>query len=138
MNCHFCNREAVDRCFSCGELFCEEHGRVDCRRCETAIAPGDCRQDRVSARPLSPSARPGWWRPQPAEDFDPPACYECKGLARVVCRNCGSYYCWEHAGKNGLCAECARSSRIGTLILLIIFGLIAGMVVLSWLEVQLP
>ena len=103
--CQFCNRDAVSRCYACGDLVCDEHqGRENCYRCETAIAAGDRRADRIGAMPLGNNARPGWWRPIPAEDYEPPSCYECKGLARAVCRNCQSRYCPQHAGKHDLCA----------------------------------
>ncbi len=108
MHCYLCQREAVDRCYNCGELFCEEHGSVNCVRCETGIMAGDSRADRISSVPRAQTTRTGWWRPQPAEDYEPPACYECEGLARYVCTNCGNRYCPEHAGKNRLCGQCQR------------------------------
>jgi hypothetical protein len=118
MQCYRCQREAVDRCYTCGALFCDEHGDVNCQRCDTAIAPGDCRADRIAARPLPALQQHGWWRPQRAEDFEPPACYQCRGLARAVCRNCESRYCPEHAGANGLCARCMKSSTFGLVMLI--------------------
>jgi hypothetical protein len=130
MHCHLCDREAVDRCYTCGELFCDEHGRVNCNRCATAITAEDARPDRVSEARLSktPAGRPGWWRPQPAENYDPPACHECRGLARYVCVQCGSRYCRDHAGKQGMCAQCQRSLRGGNLFLLILALVLGGMV----------
>lgn len=91
---------------------------MDCVRCETAIAAGDPRPDRITASRMPSTYRPGWWRPQIAEEYEPPACYHCKGLARRRCRNCGSRYCPEHAGKNDLCADCAHSSWLGIYVLL--------------------
>ena len=82
---------------------------------------------------LVPAARLAWWRPQPAEDFEPPACHVCTGLTRLICRNCERYFCKEHAGSHGLCAECAWSARLGTLILVILFGGIAALIVAGWL-----
>src|SRR5437773_2714137 len=103
MNCHICGQEAVERCFTCGELFCAGHGaghgKPNCMRCETGFMPGDRRADRICAVPLGKTARPGWWRPQEADDFEPPSCYECKGLARRSCMHCERLYCSEHAGK---------------------------------------
>jgi hypothetical protein len=118
MHCYRCERAAVDRCYTCGALFCEEHGNVNCEQCDTAIAPGDCRPDRITARPRTERPQQPWWRPQPADDFEPPSCYQCRGLARRVCRNCRNRYCPEHAGKNDLCAACMRSSNVGLLVLL--------------------
>ena len=34
-----------------------------------------------------------WWRPRQAEEYSPPACYQCRGIARNVCINCGDRYC---------------------------------------------
>lgn len=116
MNCHICGEEAVDRCYNCGELFCQLHGKINCIRCETGFMPGDRRADRISVVMLGKSARPGWWRPQEAEEYDPPACYQCKGLARRICRNCRNVYCPEHAGKGGLSLACENSARLGAVI----------------------
>ena len=135
MNCHICHKEAVDRCYTCGELFCAEHGDINCRRCETGIVAGDSRTDRVSAVLLTTkSSRPGWWRPQPAEDYDPPACYECQGLARYVCADCRARYCREHAGKNGLCEQCQRSTRGGTIMLVVLFIILGSLTVLGLVQ----
>ncbi len=134
MHCHICHQEAVGRCYTCGGLFCEEHGRVDCTRCATAIAAGDPRPDRISAVPMKSAYRPGWWRPQPAEDFEPPACYECQGLARRVCRNCGCYYCPDHAGPANLCAGCSRSSWLGIYLLLGTAILIGALLLFGFLS----
>lgn len=122
MVCHICGAEAVDRCYSCGDLFCPEHGKTkhgktDCVRCSTGIRAGDRRADRISAAVLVKNARPGWWRPQEAEEYDPPACYACGGLARRRCYNCHDLFCAEHAGKRGLCLACEKSARTGTLLL---------------------
>ncbi len=132
MHCHLCNQEAVDRCYTCGELFCADHGRVNCRSCETGIAAGDGREERVSARPLAKAGRPGWWRPQPAEDFEPPACHQCKGLARRVCMDCQGLYCPDHAGKNGRCSLCEKNTRSGTLFLAIFFTIFAAVLALAF------
>ena len=128
MPCHICGQEAVERCFTCGKLFCAQHGQVNCQRCQTAIAPGDRRADRVSAEPMADRQGPAWWRPQLAEDYEPPACYVCQGLARKTCRNCERLFCGEHAGPAGLCRECGRSSQLSLLILIGILGLMAAMI----------
>jgi hypothetical protein len=126
MSCHICGQEAVDRCYTCGQLFCEKHGQVNCSRCETGIAPGDNRADRVSAGRLrdEPEGRKAWWRAQPAEDYELPSCHICQGLARRVCRNCELHYCAEHAGPSQLCQTCGRSSLMG------IWCLLGGMAIL--------
>ena len=127
MKCHLCSQEPVGRCYTCGELFCVHHGTVDCQRCETAFAPGDRRADRISLRPLPPKVRYGWWRPIPAEDFDPPGCYICTGLTRTVCRNCNQLFCKEHSGYEGLCETCTRSANLG---LYVFLGALGGMALL--------
>src|SRR5262245_50043698 len=132
MACHICGEEAIDRCDNCGKLFCAAHGRADCIRCQTGIMPGDRRADRFSAVLLAATARPRWWRPQPAEEFEPPACYECKGLARRRCKNCGSLMCALHAAKNGLCLECEKSARIGVFTLLALFVGLFVLIVISY------
>lgn len=133
MNCHICGDEAVGRCFACGNLFCHRHGTEDCERCETAIAPGDRRGDRISQRPLPPRARFGWWRPIPAEDFEPPGCYLCQGLTRQTCRNCQQRFCPEHAGYPGMCQPCSRSARLGLYVLFAALAVIGGLISLSLL-----
>jgi len=130
--CHACPEEAVGRCYTCGELFCARHGDVHCYRCTAAIAEGDPRPDRVSAQRLGNGSRPAWWRPQQAEDYEPPACYECKGLARQVCGHCGSVYCAQHAGSGGLCAACSRSSYFGLVALVSIVAVIGGLMLVGW------
>lgn len=118
MTCHICKAEAVTRCYNCGELVCEQHSKTDvCASCSTGIVPGDPRA--VSERPLPKQGKHGWWRPQEAEEYVPPACYECQGLSRGVCRNCQNRYCPEHAGPNGLCKDCGNSANLGTYVLLI-------------------
>lgn len=110
--CHICKAEAVTRCYTCGELVCEEHGKnANCPRCSTGFTAADSRS--ISELPLPKSQAKGWWRPQEAEEFKPAACYECKGLARGVCRNCQSHFCPEHAGANGLCKGCEKSANLG-------------------------
>ena len=129
MACQWCVREAVSRCYSCGDLVCEAHqghgkGSENCLRCETAILAGDYRTDRVSrVSPASKLFKVAWWRPIPAEDYDPPSCYLCQGLARQVCRHCRERYCLEHGSRDGLCRPCERSSLLGLIVLgLILFG----------------
>ena len=135
MTCHICDHEAVGRCYTCGGLFCEVHGSVNCVRCETGIVPGDSRDDRISRVRLTETARPNWWRPQEAEDYEPPACAVCQGLARNVCIQCGDRYCGTHAGQNGLCSPCQRKLRGGNLLLAL---LIIGMGVLTALGLLQP
>jgi hypothetical protein len=134
MYCHICQDEAVGRCYTCGGLFCAAHGQVNCTRCETAVAAGDPRPDRFSVVPMASTYRPGWWRPQVAEAFDPPACYQCKGLARRICRHCSCHYCPEHAGRGNMCAACARSSWLGIVILLTTLFLLGILVLAGYLS----
>ena len=130
MSCHICGQEAIDRCYTCGQLFCGEHGRVNCIRCETGIAPADNRADRISAGRLrdEKTGRVAWWRAQEAEDFEPPSCHICQGLARRVCRNCQQHYCAEHAGPSYLCQTCGRSSLLGIWCLLGGLAIMGGIV----------
>src|SRR5262245_21897072 len=128
--CHICGKEAVGRCFTCGNLFCHDHGETNCLRCETGIVEGDYRADRVTVAPRPADRRASWWRPQVADDFEPPACYICHGLTRLVCRNGQSLYCPEHAGASGLCIRCDRSSRLGLYIflgMLLLLALLAAL-----------
>ena len=124
MNCHICQAEAVARCYSCGELVCEAHGKSDhCPRCSSGISAGDPRA--VSRRPIvKDQQQAGWWRPQQAEEYKPPECYECKSLARGVCRNCAGTFCPEHAGVNGLCKACMLSANLGIYVFLGLFALV--------------
>ena len=85
-----------------------------------------------TAGPTSSVAR-SWWRPLVAEEYQPPACYECKGLARGVCRNCHSKYCAEHAGGTGLCKACNRSANMGLYVFAVVFGLMLLLFVINWL-----
>ena len=133
MNCHICGTEAMGRCYSCGSLFCEAHGDdINCQQCATGIIEGDFRADRITTSPRAATARPGWWRPQPAEDFEPPACYICKALARRICRNCRELYCNEHAGAAELCETCARSSLLGLFILGGVLLILSVLIVLGY------
>jgi hypothetical protein len=135
MRCHICQAEAVARCYTCGQLMCAAHGDDNCTRCTTGIVAGDPRPDRITAVPGRHSAAGGWWRPQPAEEFVPPACYACHGLTRASCVNCGSYYCAEHAGLNGMCGSCGKGAWLGPAILgimgigvalLFLWGMVGG------------
>ncbi len=131
MNCHVCGEEAVGRCFTCGALFCAEHGDRNCAGCAHGIVTGDYRADRISQAPRTGSTgRRFWWRPQVADDYEPPACSICGGLARLVCRNCRELYCADHAGAAAeLCARCARSSRLGIWVMVISLGLVGLLLV---------
>lgn len=129
MSCHVCGQEAVGRCHNCGGLYCAAHGDDVCVRCDSSFMAGDPRRDRISAGPRQPQQRAGWWRPQPAEGYTPPACYFCQGIAQRVCFHCKQRYCPEHAGKNGMCAECSRSSFLGIAVMIGV-ALILGCVLL--------
>jgi hypothetical protein len=135
MPCHICQAEAVTRCYTCGELVCAEHGKNDtCPKCNGGFAAGDPRTSHISDEPLAQkTAHNAWWRPQEAEEYQPPACYECKGLSRGFCRNCRARYCREHAGPNGLCRECGRSANLG----LYVIAAVAGLLLLAWLFIWL-
>lgn len=133
MNCYLCHTEAVQRCFTCGRLICEDHGKSSCLRCETGIAAGDRRTDRVSAELFETSSKLAWWRPQEAEDYEPPACHECQALARFVCRECGLRYCAEHAAGSSLCKLCFRVARQGNWLLAGVFSFMALILAWAWL-----
>jgi hypothetical protein len=47
------------------------------------------------------------------DDPGPPECYECQGLAKVLCQNCQQLVCDEHRGGASVCRRCARSSLLG-------------------------
>lgn len=130
--CYLCDREAVSRCYCCGRLICDQHGNENCVPCDSAVVAGDPRG--VQADPSSPrfpTARPGWWRPQPAEEYEPPACYECDAIARRTCRNCQDRYCPEHAGPPGMCKACGRSSQLGLFFFVFALVMMALIVVLN-------
>jgi hypothetical protein len=129
--CHICQAEAVTRCFNCGELVCADHGKNDtCPNCNAGFAAGDPRATHISNEPMAkPESQHAWWRPQEAEEYQPPACYKCKGLSRATCRNCRDKYCQEHAGPNGLCQDCGRSANLG----LYVIAAVAVLLLLSWL-----
>jgi hypothetical protein len=134
MPCHVCGEEAVGRCYNCGALFCAKHGDENCYRCESSFMAGDPRQDRITVLPGQASQRGGWWRPKPAEGYTPPACYACGGIAHRVCHHCQQVYCPEHAGKNGMCAECNRSSLLGLVIFIGAGLILAGLIIGGWLQ----
>lgn len=133
MSCHVCGQEAISRCFSCGRLFCEKHGQETCVRCQTGITASDLRADRVSAQRLSPSGERAWWRPQEADEYVPPACHLCQGLARRTCVYCQKLYCADHAGRDGGCSECNRSAWMANLVIAIIVLAVAGLLLLRLL-----
>lgn len=131
MSCFICKSEAVTRCHTCGELICEAHGGKDdlCPHCAGGIMAGDPRATNISVEPIKADQHKGWWRPKEAETYTPPACYECKGLARAVCRNCHEHYCRDHAGPSGLCKACGQSANLG---LYVIAG-VGVIVLIFWL-----
>jgi hypothetical protein len=130
--CYICHEEAVSRCYTCGQLICAKHGRENCQHCDTGVVAGDPRPMHVSPDLLGrPEAKHAWWRPQEAEEFEPPGCYACKALSRAVCRNCGHHYCREHAGPPGLCKACARSARLGLVVFLVAILMIAALIFLG-------
>src|SRR5262245_52805078 len=124
MLCHICQREAIERCFTCGELFCEQHGSVNCARCETGVMAGDNRPDRITTKRLPETTANPWWRPREAPDFDPPACNTCQGLARYTCNQCGGKYCSEHAGRKGECGRCLKDRKNSNRFLLCVFAVV--------------
>jgi hypothetical protein len=134
MSCQICGREAIGRCYSCGALFCAEHGDTNCCRCDTSVMAGDPSPERITATSRQPTQHPGWWRPQAAEEYHPPACYQCQGIARQVCPNCQQRFCAEHAGKNGMCAQCHQSSFLGVVVLGTVGVAFAVVWLWSWLQ----
>ena len=134
MSCHVCGREAVGRCDNCGALYCAQHGDGNCVQCDTSIMAGDPRGDRISAAPRAALQRPGWWRPQPAEGYSPPACYECGGIAQRVCLNCRDRFCPDHAGGNGLCARCNQSSYLGIVVLAVVALIFGALMLVGMLQ----
>jgi hypothetical protein len=133
--CYICQAEAIARCYTCGRLICGKHGGENCIRCNTSVVAGDPPGRHVSAERLGPSdAKHGWWRPQEAEEFKPPACYACGALARRICRNCGSRYCREHAGPSDLCIVCGRSARMGLVVFLVAIGMMLAIILFGCLS----
>lgn len=128
MGCFICGDEAVDRCFTCGQLFCARHGQRDCVRCQSGISEGDPRG--ITSSPPQTSAPRGWWRPIQAEEHTPTACWVCKGLTRAICIECRRPYCAEHAGRNYHCQECQPPSDVAT----VVVGLFLLVVMLWFLE----
>jgi hypothetical protein len=134
MSCYICQAEAVTRCYQCGALVCAEHGQNEiCVHCSSGIAEGDPRADRISVKPLGKQKENAWWRPQQAEDYQPPACYACKALARAVCRNCQAIYCHEHRGPNGLCKDCGRSANLGAYVFVGVASVMLVLFLCHWL-----
>ena len=131
MSCHVCGQEAVGRCYNCGGLYCDKHGDGNCVRCATSVMAGDPRQDRISAAPRGGLQKPGWWRPRPAAAYAPPACYHCQGIARRVCPNCQQCFCPEHAGKNGMCAQCSQSSFLGVVVLAVVVLILGALMLVG-------
>lgn len=136
MTCHLCGQPAVGRCYTCGRLFCEKHGKTDCSACAHGIQPGDPRQDRITTTRggYSPPSADPWWRPKEADEYHPPACYYCQGLTRSTCRNCGRFYCADHAGRDGLCRECYRTSTVVLLVFLLVLATVVGLVIWGLLQ----
>jgi len=66
MSCHLCGNEAIDRCYTCGRLFCADHGATSCVACQDAFQAGDPSFTRVSATPPRSGWDAAWWRPQKA------------------------------------------------------------------------
>jgi hypothetical protein len=144
MLCELCQSEAVGRCRACGVAYCADHGGSYCYRCSAAVTaaePGKIRRGTgvVSGdRDPRPSGKgylqcPTTERPTiHLEDPGPPACRLCGALARKVCRNCHGLFCPEH-GKGELCLDCLRSSRLGLIILGVMFALVAGPALFFWL-----
>jgi hypothetical protein len=113
---------------------CAEHGKNEvCPNCSTGFASGDPRGIHVSVEPIAKAKDNAWWRPQEAEEYQPPACYECQGLTRWKCRNCQAPYCAEHAGPNGLCKACGRSANLGIYIVAGVFAMVVMMLLFHWL-----
>jgi hypothetical protein len=131
--CYICAGEAVSRCYTCGQLICAKHGGENCERCNTGVVAGDPRPQHIRAEVVSrlTDTRHAWWRPQAAEDFEPPGCYACSALSRAICQNCLSYYCREHAGPGPLCQVCGRSARLGLIVFFVAVGLLAGLIFLG-------
>jgi hypothetical protein len=131
--CYICEAEAVARCYTCGQLICDKHGGENCTRCDTSVMAGDPPGWHIRAARMQPSDVRHWWRPQQAEEFQPPACYNCGALARRVCRNCSSRYCGQHAGTGDLCGACASSARLGLWVFVIAIGMMLAIVIAGML-----
>jgi hypothetical protein len=134
MLCHICQAEAVTRCYTCGELVCAAHGKnANCPNCNTGFAAGDPRTSHIADEPIAnQELQHKWWRPQAAEAYQPPACYECKGLSRGICRNCQARYCQEHAGVNGLCRACGSSANLGLYVIALTAVLLLLSLLFTW------
>jgi hypothetical protein len=121
--CHYCEKEALDRCASCGLGMCADHGNRYCQVCSGAVfsrerETGERQEQLFLQCPPKPMMKTIYLD----DDDGPPECYACSGLARHVCQNCHEIYCREHAGTGGHCDQCSKAARVGN-------WMIAGMLV---------
>ena len=134
MHCHLCQREAVDRCYTCGELFCEEHGNVNCVRCTTGIIAGDNRADRITSNFAREAFTAGVVAAARSRGLHAARLPRVPGASPLCVRQLWPAYCREHAGKDGLCLSCQRALRGSNVFLaLLVLGMV-GLVVLGLLR----
>lgn len=130
MICHFCHRDAIRKCLSCGLAICPDHGDIYCRVCSEAVFASSPEATGRAYLQCPP-------RPQMQtiylDDDDPPECYRCQALARKVCNNCLKLYCREHGGAPGWCDECTASARVGNWITAGMLALVLALAVLIYL-----
>jgi hypothetical protein len=143
--CELCERDAAGTCPACGAAFCAGHAPQFCFRCAAAIGAANRPPEGPSTAVVSGDREPrpsgkGYLqcvsRGRPTihvEDPGPPTCYRCQGLARRICQNCHGLYCQEHAGGHDLCDICARSARLGLIILVVVAVLLALFLLVGWL-----
>ena len=145
MQCELCQQEAVGACRACGTAYCAGHAPSFCFRCAAAVladshGKGNLRTAVVSGDKHPRPAGKGYLqcvatgRPTVhVEDPGPPACYRCGALARRVCRNCLALFCPQHAGGADVCDVCARSARLGLVVLLGLALVFGALLLWGWL-----
>src|SRR5262249_55203395 len=113
MICHYCNREALGKCISCGLAICPDHGNRYCKVCSNAVFSHETATGQREGKAyLQCPAK----EPMPTvyiDDDGPPECYECQRLARRVCQTCHNLFCPLH-GHGDQCQTCHKASAVAT------------------------
>jgi hypothetical protein len=138
MLCHFCHREAVRKCVSCGLGICPEHGERYCQVCSGAVFSKDQPSGQGEGKAYLQCPPKPQMETIYIDDDGPPECYRCQALARRVCQNCHNLFCQEHAGKGDWCDQCTKAGRLGNWLTVGIVVVLAGLSLLFYFLNQLP